>query len=214
MQAAGSGFESRLVHHILCSGVGITETHITSAWETGPVLNVSQAPDLLSLDIAWAGSNPACTNLLRIGGTMPTKIYLATPYSHQDTAVMEQRFDAVNKIAAQLLNDGHHVYSPISHTHPIALAGELPKTWDFWEAYDRVFLEWADELYVYMQDGWEKSVGVKAEIEIAHSMSKPVFYIAPEIGTSVVFDDSTQAMLMGLTHNTPFQEIVADWRPV
>ncbi len=105
------------------------------------------------------------------------KIYLATPYSHKDFVVMLHRFHQVNKAAASLMKEGDLVYSPISHTHPIALAGDLPKGWDYWEAYDLTFIEWADELYVLMQPGWKESVGVTAEIKIAKSMGKPVIYI-------------------------------------
>jgi len=105
------------------------------------------------------------------------RVYLATPYSHPDPAVREARFQAVNTVAAKLMQDGHHVYSPISHTHPIALAGDLPKGWDFWEAYDRTFIEWAEEVHVYLADGWQESKGVQAEMKIAIELGRPVRYI-------------------------------------
>lgn len=105
------------------------------------------------------------------------RVYLATPYSHPDQKVREARFKAVNAVAAQLMRDGHHVYSPISHTHPIALAGDLPKGWDFWEAHDRTFIEWAEEVHVLLADGWQESTGVKAEICISSELGKPVRYI-------------------------------------
>ena len=68
-------------------------------------------------------------------------IYLAVPYSHADPAVRVARFDAVNKVAAKMMRDGLHVFSPISHTHPIALAGDLPGGWEYWEAYDRALIK-------------------------------------------------------------------------
>lgn len=105
------------------------------------------------------------------------KIYLATPYSHPDKSIRESRFHAVNAVAAQLMRAGHHVYSPISHSHPIAEAGELPKDWKFWEEYDRTFIEWCDELHVYRADGLEESVGVQAEIKIATELGKAVVFI-------------------------------------
>lgn len=74
---------------------------------------------------------------------------------------------------------GHLVFSPISHTHPIALAGDLPKGWEFWKEYDISFIEWADEIQVLMLDGWEESTGVTAEIGIAHHENKPVVYLEP-----------------------------------
>ena len=105
------------------------------------------------------------------------KIYLATPYSHPDPPVRLFRFDAVNKVAAQLMSDGFLVFSPISHTHPIAEAGDLPKGWEFWKEYDKTFIEWADEVYVLKAQGWETSTGVQAEIKIAEEMGKPVVYL-------------------------------------
>lgn len=108
------------------------------------------------------------------------KIYLATPYSHNDPTVRLQRFETINKIAADILRLGFHVYSPISHTHPIAMvAGDLPNTWEFWEQYDIEFLKWADQLWVYMADGWKESKGVQAEIRLAMMMGKPVFFMDP-----------------------------------
>ena len=105
------------------------------------------------------------------------KVYLAVPYSHTDPAVRELRFLEVNKIAAKMMSKGILVFSPISHTHPIALAGDLPKGWEFWKNYDISFIEWADEIQVLMLDGWEESTGVTSEIEIAESMKKPVYYL-------------------------------------
>ena len=106
-------------------------------------------------------------------------IYLATPYSHRDPAVKQARFEAVNKIAADLMRAGEHVFSPISHTHPIALAGDLPGGWDYWEAYDRVMLAACDTLIVLMLPGWIESTGVCAEIKIARETGMIIEYMEP-----------------------------------
>lgn len=108
---------------------------------------------------------------------MNKKIYLAIPYSHPDENIRIERFEKANKIASELINQGYFVYSPISHTHPIAMAGTLPLGWGFWQRYDTTFLEWADEIHVVKMDGWKQSKGVAAEIEIMKSMGKPVQYI-------------------------------------
>lgn len=104
-------------------------------------------------------------------------IYLATPYSHSDHEVMKRRFDKVNRIAAKLMAQGLHIYSPISHTHPIAEVGNLPKGWDYWEEYDRKILAVCGKLMVYKQEGWDQSLGVKGEIEIAKQYNLPIEYI-------------------------------------
>jgi nucleoside 2-deoxyribosyltransferase len=107
-------------------------------------------------------------------------IYLARPYSHHDPAVREQRFRAACRAAVALLHAGWVVFSPIAHSHPLAQHG-LPGNWQFWERYDRAFLERCDEVVVLMLDGWEESIGVQAEIRIARELGKPVRYLAPEL---------------------------------
>lgn len=104
-------------------------------------------------------------------------VYLATPYSDPDAEVRERRYREVNRVAADLMRDGLHVFSPISHTHAIAAAGDLPKGWEFWQAYDRAVLATCRKVIVLMQEGWRESKGVQAEIEIAREMGLPVEFI-------------------------------------
>ena len=72
---------------------------------------------------------------------------------------------------------GVYVFSPISHTHPIAEAGSLPTGWEFWEAYDNIMLSRCTKLIVLMLDGWKESKGVAAEIKIAEKLGIPIVYI-------------------------------------
>lgn len=110
-----------------------------------------------------------------------TLVYLATPYSHPDRSVRVKRFDQVNAVAAKLMRDGLHIYSPISHTHPIAEAGDLPLSFDFWEKYDTAILSTCCKLLVLMLEGWQQSKGVTAEIGIAQKLNLPIVYLNPEI---------------------------------
>ena len=103
--------------------------------------------------------------------------YLATPYSDNNPEIMEERFLKVNKVASILISNGEIIFSPISHTHPIKLAGNLPGTWQFWDEFDRTYLERCYRLYVLMIDGWEKSTGVNAEIKIAKELGLEIIYI-------------------------------------
>ena len=107
-------------------------------------------------------------------------IYLATPYSHPDPAVREQRFQVVNRAASSLKRRGFHVFSPISHSHPIALAGGLPLDWEYWAEDACTMLSACDAVIVLKQDGWPESVGVKAEIEIAEGIGIRIDYIDVE----------------------------------
>lgn len=105
--------------------------------------------------------------------------YLAGPYSHPERAVRVARFNALNAAAARLMGAGEHVYSPISHTHPIAEAGALPLGWDFWEQYDRIYLGIAKRVVVLTLDGWRESKGVTAEIAIAQEYGLTIDFMEP-----------------------------------
>lgn len=107
-------------------------------------------------------------------------IYLASPYSHPNSEVREQRFRAACHAAAGLLASGQTVFSPIVHGHPLVGHG-LPTDWPFWERFDRDHLARCDEVVVLMLAGWRESVGVAAEIRIAEELGKPVRYLAPEV---------------------------------
>lgn len=111
---------------------------------------------------------------------MNTLVYLAVPYSHPDAEVRERRFAAANKTAATLMRKGEHIISPISHTHPIALAGGLPLGWDYWESYDRAILEACRKIVVLMLDGWRESKGITGEIAIAKELGLEIEYLKPE----------------------------------
>ena len=104
-------------------------------------------------------------------------IYLAVPYLHPDPKVRQRRFEQANRVAAELMRAGVHVFSPISHVHPIAQHG-LPIGWDFWEAYDRRFVSVCKAMVVLQLRGWEQSKGVQSEIQIMRSLGRPVFYTA------------------------------------
>ena len=106
------------------------------------------------------------------------KIYLALPYSGFE----EESFEVANKIAAKLMAEGHIVFSPISHTHPIALAGDLPKGWSYWKKFDESFIEWCDQLFIIVMknDGMKRiknSQGVNGEMILAEGASKSITYI-------------------------------------
>lgn len=107
-------------------------------------------------------------------------IYLASPYSHPDLDVMEERFARTALVAAALIKSGKLVFSPILHYHSLKLVGELPGTFDFWREHDAWFIEKCEEFYVLMLDGWEKSIGVEAEINIVKSLGKSITFLTED----------------------------------
>jgi len=102
-------------------------------------------------------------------------IYLASPYSHPDPAIREARFDAACRATAEHLRAGRVVFSPIAYGHPLTAHG-LRGDWSFWERFDRNVISRCDSVLVLMLDGWQESVGVRAEIDIAIDLGKPVAF--------------------------------------
>lgn len=107
-------------------------------------------------------------------------IYLATPYTDPDPAEMEGRFDCACRIAGRLMASGLLIFSPVAHTHPIAVRCNLPRGFDFWERYDRAMLEAASKLVVVKLPGWDRSKGIAVEIKIAEQLGIPVEYLEIE----------------------------------
>lgn len=110
---------------------------------------------------------------------MMTLIYLACPYSHKDKKVRAERFKAANRAAVDLMKRGFLVFSPISHSHPIATEGKLKGDWTTWQDFDTRMIYACDEVYVVCVEGWDESEGVRYELQVAHSLRKQVNYYVP-----------------------------------
>jgi len=98
-------------------------------------------------------------------------IYLASPYSHPDPAIREERFQAACRATFTLLRAGAAVFSPIVHGHPLVGLG-LATDWESWQRVDRAMLERCDEVMVLMLAGWESSSGVREEIRMARELGR------------------------------------------
>lgn len=109
-------------------------------------------------------------------------IYLASPYSHPNAAVRQERYEAVCKVAAQLMARGHVIYSPIAHSHPVAefLDPELLMGHGFWMKQCLPILDVCDELWVLELDGVAWSKGIHTEIQFAVEHLITVRFIRPE----------------------------------
>jgi hypothetical protein len=112
---------------------------------------------------------------------MSELIYIASPYSHGAENVRRDRFDAVCEYAGRLMQLGHVVYSPIAHSHPIAMRVGLPTDWDYWKTFDHAMITRSTALMVLMLPGWRESEGVTAEIKMARELGIPVDYESGEV---------------------------------
>jgi len=102
------------------------------------------------------------------------KIYLAAPYSDKDSKVINKRVKIINKRAAELMNKGHIVYSPVSHCHTIALENSLPTDYIFWHKQNESFIQWCNIIVIITIKGWTKSKGVSDEMEMAKKYNKKI----------------------------------------
>jgi len=105
--------------------------------------------------------------------------YLASPYSHSDPDVVRDREAQAANTAAELMLDGHVVFSPIAHSHRISdfLPDDMRLNHEFWMEQDLRILESCGLLAVLMIDGWSGSKGVAREIAHAKERGIPIVYL-------------------------------------
>lgn len=104
-------------------------------------------------------------------------IYLATPYSSTDKKVIEERYLKIANKVAELVSEGMVVFSPIFYGHNLLNYREMPGDWAFWKNFCESFVYKCDEIWVYKIEGWDKSIGLNAEVELAKSLNIPIKYI-------------------------------------
>ena len=105
--------------------------------------------------------------------------YLASPYSHADPAVRQQRFEAACSAAARLMLAGEAVFSPIAHSHPVERYFDTIKDGDWWLAQDIPILRHCTAVKVLRLPGWDASKGVARELAIARDLLIPIGYVDP-----------------------------------
>lgn len=105
--------------------------------------------------------------------------YLAIPYTWNP----DKSFEIVNKVAAELMTMGFNIFSPISHSHPIAknLSSEQLTDHDFWMKQDLPMLSRCDHMMVVIigEDGArliEESKGCTREINEAKERDISIGY--------------------------------------
>ncbi len=106
-------------------------------------------------------------------------IYVGTPYSKYPGGI-EEAFKDACKLTARLMGEGLKVYSPIAHTHPLAIYGELdPLDHAIWLPFDAAMMHKSDAMIVAMMSGWESSFGIRHEIQTFVEAYKPIIFLSP-----------------------------------
>lgn len=92
-------------------------------------------------------------------------IYLAQPYYSPNEEIREARFRIAEFMTAYYTQNREVVYAPIVHFHEISKGYYLPKDASFWRDNNFAMLERAHYLRILEMPGWEKSEGLRAEID-------------------------------------------------
>lgn len=107
-------------------------------------------------------------------------VYVAVPYSRYKYGQNCAAYDA-SVASAKLIRRGFVPFSPISHSHAIAIAGGLdPLDAEMWMCLDEPFVKMASALVVVELEGWDESVGVAGEIDAFQKAGKPVCFVRPD----------------------------------
>jgi len=108
-------------------------------------------------------------------------IYLAQPYTDPDHSVRERRYIAALHLVADYTKLGFLIYSPIVHYHNVAVKHNLPKDFMFWRELNFAALARCGEIWIAPMPGWEKSLGLKAEIREAIRLNIPATYLHEDV---------------------------------
>jgi hypothetical protein len=109
--------------------------------------------------------------------------YVATCYTKHEHGIHVAHIDAC-KVTAALLTRGVQVFSPIAHSHGIALYGGIdPLSHAIWLPADKPMMDAAHGLIVVKMKNWLQSYGIGKEIEEFRKAGKPVAYLDLETMT-------------------------------
>jgi hypothetical protein len=107
--------------------------------------------------------------------------YLGSPYSKYPAGI-DAAFNQVCIEAGRLIAARVPVFSPIAHTHPIAIAAGLdPYDHAIWLPADQLFMKAARGLIVLRLASWEVSIGLQYEIDYFRNAGKPVVFMDPGV---------------------------------
>ena len=106
-------------------------------------------------------------------------MYISTPFTHEDPEVEKQRVEEAEDVTCLIIRYWEDYVVPFC---PIAYTGRLQKKLRpniNWLEFDKEFLKLFDSVMVVKMEGWEESVGVNYEIDLARKERKEILYVSP-----------------------------------
>lgn len=111
-------------------------------------------------------------------------IYLAAPYTHEDPEIMKRRALDALEIGAQVLVKFPDelifiatAYGQMLHDAAGLYQVTLPHTEKEWRMINNPLIANCDRFMIAMIEGWDQSVGVEKETQLARRFGKPISYI-------------------------------------
>ena len=107
-------------------------------------------------------------------------ILISSPYSHPDVTVKMERVKRLALFVDAQIKEGKFVFSPVLYGLKVLQYVDGLDDWATWKPFCENAILASKEVWVLMFDGWDKSKGVKAEIEFAVANFIPIKYIEIE----------------------------------
>ena len=107
------------------------------------------------------------------------RVFLSSPYSHPNPAIMEDRARMAEDACAWLTGEGYLPLSPIAMWHRSAARNNMPTNANAWMGWNRAWLGASDAVAHLMLEGWEDSAGMAMERAWADEADMPQARIGP-----------------------------------
>ena len=107
-------------------------------------------------------------------------ILISNPYSHSDVTVKMVRVKRLAEYVDAEIKKGNFVFSPVLYGLKVLQYVDGMDDWATWQVFCENAILSSKEVWVLKFDGWDKSAGVKGEIEFALANNIPVKYVDVE----------------------------------
>ena len=109
-------------------------------------------------------------------------IFLSSPFSNSDKKIQDMNYKKIAKYAIKLSKEGKIAFSPLIYGLELKNHSEdFHSDWKSWQDFCTTMISKCDEFRVYRIAGWDKSEGVRGEIEYAKSIGIEVIYVDEEL---------------------------------